>query len=110
MRACSDHARGSWVGATSHASMPVCKPSARQHQRLIRIPCGSPALLLEHVHARPPTHLQVSLMAIREGAADLLVQLLTVASPEIRAAAVFGLGCLVHASPGPSEGAAVSHS
>ncbi|KAL6753623.1 raptor N-terminal caspase like domain-containing protein [Haematococcus lacustris] len=38
----------------------------------------------------------ISLNAIREGAADLLVQLLTVASPEIRAAAVFGLGCLVH--------------
>ena len=38
-------------------------------------------------------------MAIREGAADLLVQLLTVASPEIRAAAVCGLGCLVHSCP-----------
>ena len=38
-------------------------------------------------------------MAIREGAADLMVQLLTVASPEIRAAAVFGLGCLVHSCP-----------
>jgi hypothetical protein len=46
--------------------------------------------------------LQISLTAIREGAADLLVQLLTVASPEIRAAAVFGLGCLVHSGPGPT--------
>ncbi|GFH17993.1 raptor_N domain-containing protein, partial [Haematococcus lacustris] len=46
----------------------------------------------------------ISLNAIREGAADLLVQLLTVASPEIRAAAVFGLGCLVHS--GRSAGAA----
>jgi len=43
--------------------------------------------------------LQVSLLAIREGAADLLVQLLTMASPVIRAAAVFGLGCLVHSLP-----------
>ena len=50
---------------------------------------------------RQPQHFpkQVSLMAIREGAADLLVQLLTVASPDIRAAAVFGLGCLVHSCP-----------
>ena len=49
----------------------------------------------------PPLHPphQVSLLAIREGAADLLVQLLTVASPDIRAAAVFGLGCLVHSCP-----------
>ncbi|KAG1677758.1 hypothetical protein FOA52_001070 [Chlamydomonas sp. UWO 241] len=42
---------------------------------------------------------EISLMAIREGAADLLVQLLTVASPEIRAAAVSGLGSLVHSCP-----------
>ncbi|GAX72618.1 hypothetical protein CEUSTIGMA_g74.t1 [Chlamydomonas eustigma] len=42
---------------------------------------------------------EISLMAIREGAADLLVNLLTVASPEIRASAVFGLGCLVHSCP-----------
>ena len=46
-----------------------------------------------------PLPRQISLMAIREGAADLMVQLLTVASPEIRAAAVFGLGCLVHSCP-----------
>lgn len=49
-----------------------------------------------------PPWLQISLTAIREGAADLLVQLLTVASPEIRAAAVFGLGCLVHSGSGPT--------
>jgi regulator-associated protein of mTOR len=42
---------------------------------------------------------EISLMAIREGAADLLVQLLTVASPDIRAGAVFGLGCLIHSCP-----------
>lgn len=47
---------------------------------------------------------QISLLAIREGAADLLVQLLTVASPDIRAAAVFGLGCLVHSGTLPAGG------
>eukprot|EP00798_Chlamydomonas_sp_ICE-L_P024029 gene24029-9606_t len=52
---------------------------------------------------------EVSLMAIREGAADLLVQLLTVASPGIRAAAVFGLGCLVHScSEGSTDPAAAA--
>lgn len=52
--------------------------------------------------ARVCCHPQVSLLAIREGAADLLVQLLTMASPVIRAAAVFGLGCLVHSLPSAS--------
>eukprot|EP00798_Chlamydomonas_sp_ICE-L_P020688 gene20688-27484_t len=51
---------------------------------------------------------EVSLMAIREGAADLLVQLLTVASPDIRAAAVFGLGCLVHSCSESSSDPAAS--
>ncbi len=45
----------------------------------------------------PP--LQLSLHAIREGAADILVQLLTSPLPEIRAAAIFGLACLVHSCP-----------
>ncbi|MEW5306106.1 MAG: hypothetical protein WDW36_008599 [Sanguina aurantia] len=39
---------------------------------------------------------EIALLAIREGAADLLVSFLTMTLPEIRAAAVFGLGCLVH--------------
>ena len=43
-------------------------------------------------------------MAIREGAADMLVQLLTVPSPDIRAATVFGLGCLVHSCPEAADG------
>lgn len=46
-----------------------------------------------------PPSLQISLTAIREGAADILVQLLTSPLAEIRAAAIFGLGCLIHSCP-----------
>lgn len=34
-------------------------------------------------------------MAIQKGAADLLARLLVVSNPEVRAAAVFALGCLI---------------
>ncbi|PNH07533.1 Regulatory-associated protein of TOR 1 [Tetrabaena socialis] len=46
---------------------------------------------------------ELSLHAIREGAADILVQLLTSPLPEIRAAAIFGLACLIHSCPDPND-------
>ncbi len=49
---------------------------------------------------------QISLLAIREGAADLLVALIQGSAPEIRAAAVFGLGCLVYAPGGATQDSA----
>ncbi|GFR43035.1 hypothetical protein Agub_g4039, partial [Astrephomene gubernaculifera] len=51
---------------------------------------------------------EFSLHAIREGAADILVQLLTSPLPEIRAAAIFGLACLIHSCPDPGEAAAAA--
>ncbi|KAG2485410.1 hypothetical protein HYH03_015896 [Edaphochlamys debaryana] len=46
---------------------------------------------------------EFSLHAIREGAADILVQLLTSPLPEIRAASIFGLACLIHSCPDPAD-------
>ncbi|KAG2445405.1 hypothetical protein HXX76_000027 [Chlamydomonas incerta] len=46
---------------------------------------------------------EFSLHAIREGAADILVQLLTSPLPEIRAAAIFGLACLIHSCPAAGD-------
>ena len=51
----------------------------------------------------PPPPPQFSLHAIREGAADILVQLLTSPLPEIRAAAIFGLACLIHSCPAAGD-------
>lgn len=62
-------------------------------------------LTLTQPQSQPQTHsfMQIALLAIREGAADLLVSFLTMTLPEIRAAAVFGLGCLVHSCPPDSD-------
>ncbi|GLC71947.1 hypothetical protein PLESTF_001187700 [Pleodorina starrii] len=52
---------------------------------------------------------EFSLHAIREGAADILVQLLTSPLPEIRAAAIFGLACLIHSCPDPNDPSHPAH-
>ncbi len=97
----SARSRGASVAPRAPSSPPRCA--------LLPVLCSPRAIALPCTHcacrAAASTHMrtcalaQVSLLAIREGAADLLVQLLTMASPVIRAAAVFGLGCLVHSLP-----------
>lgn len=43
-------------------------------------------------------HLQTTMLAIQQGAVDLLARLLVVSNPEVRAAAVYALGTLIQAS------------
>lgn len=46
---------------------------------------------------------EISLLCIREGSTELLAGLSSFYSPEIRAAAVFALGCLIHSCPDAQE-------
>ncbi|GLI58486.1 hypothetical protein VaNZ11_000217 [Volvox africanus] len=73
------------------------------HPLLLRWLCLSIGKLCEDIP-------EFSLHAIREGAADILVSLLTSPLPEIRAAAIFGLACLIHSCPDPSDPSHVHHS
>ena len=46
----------------------------------------------------PNLALQITTLAIQQGAVDLLARLLVVSNPEVRAAAVYALGTLIQAS------------
>lgn len=78
-----------WLRSMSHLALALAPPG---HHLLLRWLCLTTGKLCEDIP-------EISLHAIREGAADILVQLLASPSPEIRAAAIFGLACLIHSCP-----------